>query len=1753
MALMIHSGCYLPISKWSRICKALTRLMRPGNRANFQAVRFHFIFVVAAFFGVLVGDSATAQQLLLNATGNPAVVGNGVGKRAIWFNSGTVGGTPVDIVGVMTSTALDHIFATGNGQIQITSVNQDPHFIEFSIYQAGTYDINSNSGGIPVVADVNIQINDIDGPANEQVYANICDGSIEHVRIDRSATTYRGYIEGPDADLGTEVFFLAGDRNYSNQPISGLEILYPQTSTFSFGRTANPGFLIRLGNPTYDETQTYDLKCADFKTPILQDDVKEQVLSEPVVQNILFNDSVATENNNPPANNSGQPSEYAKHAVDLIAPAGAINQVYGPDGHLRSFDVIGEGTWSYGHLSGELTFTPFVGFFAAPTPVNYRFVSPIILPGEPRSYSAPATVSVDVGSVGLLKLAQLVDTNLNGYADAGEIIAYVFTAENFGNVDLTNVTLAETEFSGKGIPPVITFQAATYLSPEGVLLVGEKAIYTASYTLVPEDLDTTISNQARVDAQTPGGTVVSDYSDSENPGDGDGVPSNGPGEGRDDKTTIYVGSGPDRGDAPVTYGDPQHADTSRYWIGSSNGDGDASAQYSVDASGDDLDGTDDESDEQFPQLYGDLTRPVTVTVNEPVPGTGYLQAFVDFGGDGTFLSLGDQVATDVRDGGPQDLDGTVNGSITFPIAVPVTAVLTPTFARLRWSSVSGINALSTAIDGEVEDYSVTIKTPPDADRGDAPASYGDPQHIVEGPGVPEIYLGSTPPDVDLLSQSNATASGDDISGTDDEDGVILPTLYRGGFADITVAVNDLGNLPQMSSYLQAFIDFDGDGTFSQPGEQVALNLQDGGVSDKDASTNGSITFEVSVPSGATTSQTFARFRWSTDNSGLAVTFDGEVEDYAIVFSSDPPPFICDASLYRYDSGSRVFQRLNIISSGNIYDVSFQNSGIAPRDLNANWGYNDLDGYFYTLRPGRRDLYRLDASGNFVDLANVPNSAAVGSIAGDILPNGTMIYVDEEDSLQLVSLTTPASPFDLGTLQLSQQVDVQDLAYNPTDGFLYGINQISGRAFRVDANNGLPGSVTVTEFGPAIYAGTFGSMWFDEDGRLYGYSNTTNNFYVIDTVTGNATLIATGSSDEGGDSDAASCRGKAPLQFGSISGSVYEDLNNSDVKEGNEPNLGAGIRIDLYIDNGTPADFSDDLLIQTNDTLADGTYSFDDLMINQTYRIALDETDPDIGIGKLIGTSNPIIGISVSAETPTTGQNFGFDPSGADLEITTYAAAAGTMNPITSASPGDTVDWIVSVTNTGAGSPSGVKVIDLIPSGYSYVSDDAPATGDTYDFTTGLWFVDEILSNTTEVLIITTTVLGTGQHTNNAEIIYSSLPDPDSDPNTGSLTDDLSDQIADDDEATYALQIKTGERQLSGRIFVDNGVNGGVAHDATMNEAGAGHRLSKLDILDSAGAVLATPSIASDGSWRYLLASSYSQAVTLVVTPIAGYLTISENTADLPELVAGNPHDGQFTFTPELSGTQTGLNFGLVQVPGLTKDRTATVGRGQVVTLSHIYTATSDGDATVSITEIASNPEGAFVAAPYLDAACDGAALTPINAPISVTAEQQLCIVARVSAGSGAGPGSNFDFKLNVSTAFQNTSVTSTTSNTDEVLVAAEVGQVTLSKTVTNETQGLTEGKSNQGKAGDVLLYRIYLENLSDAPVNNLHIYDRTPPYTRLTEPLPDPVLVTPSLTCNVVAPLSNTANYEGSLEWSCSGSLFPNETGSVYFRTEISP
>lgn len=115
------------------------------------------------------------------------------------------------------------------------------------------------------------------------------------------------------------------------------------------------------------------------------------------------------------------------------------------------------------------------------------------------------------------------------------------------------------------------------------------------------------------------------------------------------------------------------------------------------------------------------------------------------------------------------------------------------------------------------------------------------------------------------------------------------------------------------------------------------------------------------------------------------------------------------------------------------------------------------------------------------------------------------------------------------------------------------------------------------------------------------------------------------------------------------------------------------------------------------------------------------------------------------------------------------------------------------------------------------------------------------------------------------------------------------------------------------------------------------------------------------------------------------------------------------------------------------------------------------------------------------------------------------------------------------------------------------GQLELRKTVRNLTQGTPEGVSNGATLGDVLEYRIYLDNPGNLPATEIVIHDRTPPYTQLAEPVPTPVVINADVVCTLAEPASNTAGYAGVLRWDCSGTHVPGATGSVAFQVSIAP
>ena len=176
--------------------------------------------------------------------------------------------------------------------------------------------------------------------------------------------------------------------------------------------------------------------------------------------------------------------------------------------------------------------------------------------------------------------------------------------------------------------------------------------------------------------------------------------------------------------------------------------------------------------------------------------------------------------------------------------------------------------------GETEDYLLFVSG---ADLGDAPAPYpttmannGAMHHISS------LYLGPDWPDHEPDGQPDPLALGDDLNGTDDEDGVVfVDPFVPGGTVDIDIKVDgDFTGVPEIG-FINAWVDWNKNGSWADMDDYIITDFP---------VYAGSNIINISVPPSATPGNTFARFRLSSV-PGLSYTGtapDGEVEDYLIV-------------------------------------------------------------------------------------------------------------------------------------------------------------------------------------------------------------------------------------------------------------------------------------------------------------------------------------------------------------------------------------------------------------------------------------------------------------------------------------------------------------------------------------------------------------------------------------------------------------------------------------------------------------------------------------------------------------------------------------------------------------------------------------------------------------------------------------------------------------------------------------------------------
>ncbi|MBV7338125.1 carboxypeptidase regulatory-like domain-containing protein [Chloroflexi bacterium TSY] len=331
----------------------------------------------------------------------------------------------------------------------------------------------------------------------------------------------------------------------------------------------------------------------------------------------------------------------------------------------------------------------------------------------------------------------------------------------------------------------------------------------------------------------------------------------------------------DYGDLPSIYptslanNGPYHLIIAGGPVLGANVDDEFDGQPDVTATGDDTTNTPDDEDGVVLTSTIIAGEPLTFDITAANAAGAVLNAWADFNGDGDFDDTGEQIFAD---------EAVANGTNSYASVVPSVTLSDTINVRFRLSTDTGLVPTGAATDGEVEDYQFA---PTLLDFGDLPdtstgglylttVADNGPRHVILDTNNPT--LGASIDD-EKEGVPSTNADGDDTAdGSDDEDGATFSSAQLIPGETVNVTVNATG----VDGSLNAWIDFNDDGDFSDAGEQIATDL---------AITAGGnqvilVTVPLDAPQGITT---YARFR-SSSQTGLApsgLAADGEVEDYAL--------------------------------------------------------------------------------------------------------------------------------------------------------------------------------------------------------------------------------------------------------------------------------------------------------------------------------------------------------------------------------------------------------------------------------------------------------------------------------------------------------------------------------------------------------------------------------------------------------------------------------------------------------------------------------------------------------------------------------------------------------------------------------------------------------------------------------------------------------------------------------------------------------
>jgi uncharacterized repeat protein (TIGR01451 family) len=299
-------------------------------------------------------------------------------------------------------------------------------------------------------------------------------------------------------------------------------------------------------------------------------------------------------------------------------------------------------------------------------------------------------------------------------------------------------------------------------------------------------------------------------------------------------------------------------------------------------------------------------------------------------------------------------------------------------------------------------------------------------------------------------------------------------------------------------------------------------------------------------------------------------------------------------------------------------------------------------------------------------------------------------------------------------------------------------------------------------------------------------------------------------------------------------------------------------------------------------------------------------------------------------------------------VSDLSLAKSVDNP--SPAVGSNVVFMLTVSNAGPSGATGVEVTDLLPGGYTYVSDDG---GGAYNSGTGVWTVGALAAGASDTLSIVATVSASGAYTNAAEVTGSDQPDPDSTPANGVTTED-----------DYAEQATTPTpiADLSLAKSVDNAApaeGSNVTFTLTVTNAGpsVASGVQVTDLLPSGYTYLSDDGggayDSGTGVWTVAALPSGgtdSLSITATVDPSGVYLNAAEVTASNeadPDSSPGNGVTAEDDYAEQSTTPSAAADLSLSKT---VDDATPSVGSNVVFTLT-VTNGGPSGATGVEVTDL----------------------------------------------------------------------------------------------------------------------------------------------------------------------------------------------------------